>query len=342
MQNPFGEKQVLGVVYNTSMNRPDAALALCALYGFEGRRESRLTSVCVVGGGLNTAIFCDIVGHIYMIGAPRNSNAVLPVGLAALDPFPPEPAMVSAAIERRNEKDEPQYARTIRRVSDTSLAEAALRDGVMFSPDSVMILSAPATYLARSLDLPGVKEIYTARVRRLMIVDSGAAQEDVPALRRVLEEWPTPIFFCGREVGEALPFPGVSIEAGFSWTPHHPAIDAYRAFQPMPYDAPSGDLAASHYAVHPDSGFFRLSEPGSISVSDAGRMQFSNRADGKVRSLIIEPTRKTEAIHAFVELVSARPVPPPVRTRRVPAAVAQQVHPAAAAEAPQAPEKKQE
>ncbi|MDQ6707887.1 MAG: hypothetical protein M3Z85_18160, partial [Acidobacteriota bacterium] len=147
MQKPEDEKGVLGVVYNTSMNRPDAALALCALYGFEGAHDARLTSVCVVGAGLNSAIFCDIVAHTYMIGAPRNSNAVLPVGLAAVDPLPPDAPMVRPAIEKRNESNEPQYARTIRRLTDTSLAEASLRNGVGFNADSVIILSAPATYL---------------------------------------------------------------------------------------------------------------------------------------------------------------------------------------------------
>ncbi|MDQ6705822.1 MAG: hypothetical protein M3Z85_07645, partial [Acidobacteriota bacterium] len=275
MQNPEDEKGVLGVVYNTSMKRPDAALALCALYGFEGAREARLTSVCVVGAGLNTAIFCDAVAHMYMIGVPRTSNSVLPVGLAAVDPLPPDAPMLRPAIERRNESNEPQYARTIRRISDTSLAEAALRNGVGFNADSVLILSAPATYLAKALDLPGAKEIYDKRVKRLVIVDSGAPQQDIPALRRVLAEWPTSVVFCGPEVGEALRFPAAAIEAGFSWTPAHPVIDAYCAFRPMPYDAPAYDLAAAHFAVHPDSGFFRLSEPGSLSVADDGRMQFS-------------------------------------------------------------------
>src|SRR4051794_28789593 len=110
-QNPFGGPQPLGVVYNTSMSRPDAALALAGLYAFQGRREARIGSVCVTGAGLNTAIFCDIVARFYTLGPPRNANQVLPVGLAAVDPLPPDPPMVLGAVAG-------SYERTVKKLSD--------------------------------------------------------------------------------------------------------------------------------------------------------------------------------------------------------------------------------
>ena len=251
-----------------------------------------------------------------MIGPARTSNTVLPVGLPAVEPLPPDAEMLKPAVERRNEANEPQYARSIRRLTDTSVAEAVLRNGVAQHPQGVVILSAPATYLAKSFDLFGVKELYLERVKRLVIVDSGEAQNDIPALRRVLAEWPTPIVYCGKEVGESLPFPAAKIETGFSWTMAHPVADAYRAYKPMPYDAPSHDLAAAFYGVHPDSDYFRLSEPGFISVSDSGRMQFQTNAGGKAHSLIVVPAHIDRTIQAFVDIVCAKPVPPPVRRRR--------------------------
>src|ERR1017187_9001584 len=139
-QGPFGGKQPIGVVYNTSMSRPDAALALAGLYGFEGKRESRIGSVCVVGAGLQTAIFCDMVGRLYTPGPVRNGNQSLPVGLAAVDPLPPDPAMVKPAVERKNDQGEPQYVHSIGKLSDTSLAEAALRNGVIFNAEAVVVL----------------------------------------------------------------------------------------------------------------------------------------------------------------------------------------------------------
>src|SRR5690348_7292158 len=95
-QNPFSAKPPLGIIYNTSMDRPDAALALAVLYAFEGKRDSRMGSVCVVGSGLQTAIYCDILAKFYQLGPQRNANQVLPVGLAAVDPLPPDSPMVTA------------------------------------------------------------------------------------------------------------------------------------------------------------------------------------------------------------------------------------------------------
>jgi purine nucleosidase len=313
-QGPFRGKQPLGVIYNTSMNRPDTALALAALNVLEGKRESRIGSVCVVGAGLNTAIFCDIVTQVYQFGAPRNGNSALPVGLAAVEPLPPDPPMVKLAVERKNDQGEPQYKRTIRKLTDTSLAEAVLRNGVIFNAEAAVVLSAPATYLAKSLDLLGTPDIYKQRVKRLVVVDSGEPQQDKVALRKVLAEWPTPVFYCGPEVGEALRFPGASLAEDFAWAPAHPVVDAYSAYKPMPYDAPLYDLAAVHYAVHPDSGFFQVSQEGAVTVGDDGRMRFS-AGGGKVRSLIVDPAQKEMALQALVEIASAKPAPPQQRIR---------------------------
>jgi hypothetical protein len=310
MQSPFGGKQPVGVIYNTSMQRPDAALALAELYGFQGKRESRMGAVCVVGAGLKTAVFCETVARFFMPGPPRDANSVLPVGLAAVDPLPADSPMVLPALERKTAGGQPQYTNTIRRIADTALAEAVLRNGVIFNAEAVVVLSAPATYLAKSLDLQGAKEIYQERVKRLVIVDSGAPQQDVPALRKVLSEWPTPVIFCGNEVGRALPFPGASIEKDFAWTEAHPVVDAYRAFRPMPYDAPSHDLAAAHYAVHPDSGFFQLSDAGSLTVANDGNLRFTVESGGRIRSLKVDPAQKDKIIQAFVEITSAKPIQP--------------------------------
>lgn len=307
-QGPFGGKQPLGIIYNTSMHRPDAALALAELYGLEGKRESRMGSVCVVGAGLNTAIFCDIVSRFYHLGPPRNGNVELPTGLAAVDPLPPDAPMVKAVVDSK-------YDRTIHKLTDTSLAEAVLRNGVIFNQEAVVILSAPATYLAKSLDLLGTPELYKERVKRLVVVDSGERQRDVPAIRRILAEWPTPIFYCGKAIGDTLRFPGARIAKDFSWTPAHPAAEAYAAAQPMPYDAPAYDLAAAHFAVHPDSGFFQLSPEGSVTVAADGAMRFAP-SGGKIRSLAVDPAKAEQAIQAFVALAAAKPIAPPQRFRR--------------------------
>ncbi|MEO7192091.1 MAG: hypothetical protein ABI051_13650 [Vicinamibacterales bacterium] len=295
----------LGVVFSTSMNRPDAAFALAAIYLAAIKRECRVGSVCVTGSGLNAAIFCDVLDRFYN-GAPKNGNQALPPGLLATTPPAPDSPMVTAPVERKKDTGEAQYVRTLRKVTDTSQAEAVLRNGVIFNAESVMVLSGPAGPLAQSLNLLDVPAIYQKRVKRLVIVDAGVPQKDVAALRRIVAEWPTPIFFVGRDVGEALKFPGAKLEELFAPSPAHPLVDAYNAFKPAPYDAPLYDVAAVHYAIHPDSGFFASSEPGSLKVGDDGGVQFV-AGGGKIQRLSVDPAKQADALAALIALVTQKP-----------------------------------
>jgi hypothetical protein len=320
MQFPGQGKAPLGVIYNTTMSRPDAALALAMLHGYEGKREARIAAIAVNGSGLGAAKFCDAVGRFYAGPGPMpNSNTRLPIGLAADDTLPPDEPMVKSVLDRRGDKGEPIYPCAISGVSDTADVLALIRNSLTDTADAnaVVLLSASATCLARVLDLPLVKELVTSKVKSLLICDSGVHQ-DVAAVRKMLAEWPAPIVFCGRQVGDALRFPGSSIEKDFAWTPAHPAADAYRAWQAMPYDAPSWDMAAMLYAVHPDAGFFQLSEPGTIQVLDDGSLQFRQSAEGKHKSLSFVPAEKDKIIKAYIDISSAKPVPRPTFRKKQP------------------------
>ena len=48
---------------------------------FQGKRESRMGAVCVVGAGFKTAIFCDIVARFYTPG-PAGATATSAAGRA--------------------------------------------------------------------------------------------------------------------------------------------------------------------------------------------------------------------------------------------------------------------
>ena len=249
----------LGVVYNTSMERPDAALALAELYGFEGKRESRMGAVCVTGAGLNTAIFCDIVARFYSAGPPRNSNQVLAVGLAAVDPLPPDPPMV----EGRARAQETEWRAAIRahhpQMTDTALAEAVLRNGVIFNaearrdPERAGDVAGQIARPAGSGALQGARQAPGDRRFRRRRTGCGRAAQDrvgVADAESLLRQ----------EVGDAARSRR-AVDKEFAWAPAHPVVDAYRAFKPMPYDAPSHDLAAIHYAVHPDPASSRSPSP---------------------------------------------------------------------------------
>jgi hypothetical protein len=169
--------------------------------------------------------------------------------------------------------------------------------------------------VARILDYAGTRELIKSKVKSLIISE---CKQDAPAMRRLLAEWPTPITYCGSEVGTELPYPGSSVEQDFAWTTAHPVVDFYRAYKSMPYDAPSQDLAAVLHAARPDSGLFQCSETGSIEVSDDGVLRFAPDANGKHNRLAVDPSNKDKILTALREIVTAKPVPPPPRRRFTP------------------------
>lgn len=172
--------------------------------------------------------------------------------------------------------------------------------------DSVAVLTGPATNLAAVLDLHGAKDLIARKVRLLSVVEPGI-QADIPAARKLFAEWPTPVVAVGEEIGEAIRYPASSIGKDFAWTADHPVVDAYLAFQPMPYDAPAAAMAAVLCAVRPKEGYFQLSAPGELQVSAEGRVRFVPSPQGKHRRLIPDPAQKDRIIQAYTEIASAKP-----------------------------------
>lgn len=271
-----------GIIYITSMNRPDAAMALVMLYALQRKQEAHIGSICVEGSGLGAATFCDILYRFYHTGALKDSNTLFPIGLNASVPLPADPPMVRTALTA-------SYVRGIRKVCDTSLAEAVIRNGVTLNAESIMILSAPATSLARSLDLNGAKTLYKERVKTLIVVDP----QDSPAMQHVMDEFPSPVVICGKEIGESVLYPATGVPS----ERRHPLYDAYTAFQPMPFDAPTHDMAAMLYAVRPTGGFFQVS---------------GNR-------LKLDPVQKDKLLETYIQLASAKPAVPVNRPTTSPA-----------------------
>ena len=312
----FRRTPVAGVVYNTTLTRPDAALTLALLYSLEGKREARVASIAVTENSFGAAAFADAVFRFYQLGTIPNANRSLPIGLAADKPFPPDSPMVKAALDRVNDKGEPLYKRGLRRVSDTAEVTALMRNSLAYIDDGwvSVILSAPATYLARILNYPGSAELIKSKVRTTIVSE---CRQDPAAMRRLLAEWPTPFVFCGRDTGQTLLYPAAAIEQDFTWAPAHPVIDFYRAAKPMPYDAPAQDLIAAFYAIHPDSPFFQLS-PGAITVAEDRSLSFTPSPEGKHKRLAIEPAKKDQLLAALRQAVGAKPVPPQPRRRFTP------------------------
>ena len=293
IQDPKTGPAPPGVVYNTSMARPDAALGLAALYVSAARRDARVNGICVTGSGFDAAVFCDIVARFYT-GTTRapSSNAALPVGFPADPPVPANPPMVETAVNRKRGDGQPQYARTFLSVTDTSAPDALLRNAITFSAETVVVLSAPATWLARAVSLAGARTQYQERVTRVVIVEAGDTDRDPGALKSLAAAIPVPIVVSGREVGEALAVPRARLESSLAWAPANPVADALLAAGGG--DVPLHDVAALHYALHPDSGWFTL-------------------ANGRLR---VVPEKKPECLAELLALATSKPPSPPARGGR--------------------------
>ena len=325
-------KPPVGIVFDSDMGSSiDGALALALLYGFDGKNEARVVSVSVSRANLSSAAYCEAVGRFYA-GAVNGSFAGaglgrnLPVGLAVNGKTRDETPMLAVPLAKMTSDGKPMYVHGIHQLNDTAEVPALIRNAFssQYDQNSIAILVGPATNFAQVLDLPGFKDL-VSRKCRFLAMTGGAfpdgkpefnIETDIPAARKLFAEWPTPIVISGSEIGEALPFPAASIEKDFAWSPAHPVVDAYEAYKAMPYDAPSGDMSTVLYAIHSQDGYFKLSDPGTITVLDDGRTKFTPSPQGKHRYLIVDPAQKEKIIKVYTEVASAKPVPRAPRFRQ--------------------------
>lgn len=323
MQFFGGGKQPVGVLFDSDMgNSIDDALALALLYGFDGKNEARVVSVSVSKANLKSAALAEVIGRFYagaVSGAFAAVGRTLPVGLSDRGKMP-EDTPIFKILDKKNEKGEAVYQHGINRMIDTAEIAPLLRNALTSQQDnnSMVVMVGPATNMAELLELPGAKDWIARKVKYLSMMGGAypASTEpefnikaDIKAAQKLFAEWPTPIVVSGFEVGNELRYPAASIEKDFGWNDNHPVVDAYRAAEKMPYDAPCWDLTSVLYAVRPEANFFRLSEPGTISVSADGNTKFTAGAGGKHRYLILDPAKKELIVKTFIEFASAKPVP---------------------------------
>ncbi len=328
MQASTNELPPLGIIFDCDMgNSIDDVLALALLYGAQGRDDVKtvVQSVSLSTPSLEAAAFCEAYSRF----VSSISNRELPVrfrrdrtgatGLAESGPEPRNASQLAEVLAQKNADGEPLYRSEIKEVVDTADPAALIRNALTAYHDQnvIVVLTGPATNLAKVLSLNGAKELIAAKVKFLSVMGGAYptgdpeynVKADIDAAKTLFRDWPTPIVAAGFELGEQLPYPAESIENDFGWTDKHPAVDAYRAYGEMPYDAPAWDLAAALYGARPDAGHFGTSGPGTIEVLDDGRTQFTPSIDGKHRYLTVDASQKDAIIAAYREFVSAEPAP---------------------------------
>ena len=76
----------------------------------------------------------------------------------------------------------------------------------------------------------------------------------------------------------------------------------------VPYDAPAVAMVAAVYAVRPQENYFRISDPGTVTVAGDGRFRFAPAPGGKHRTLIADPAQKDRIQQIYAETASTKPV----------------------------------
>ena len=301
------------------------------LNGLTAKTEARRISLSVSRPSVASAQIADIVAAFFRgrpvggtgggVGAITEGVVGMPDGGAPREDKP----LLAATLAKTAADGTRAYTSAITGPIGTAESAVLIRNLLLAQHDgnAAIVLAGPATGVVRMLDLYRSGPQIAAKCKQLVVAagsfPSGAPEAtiktDIAAAKKLFAEWQTPIVAVGSEVGDALPYPGASIEKDFAWAPVHPVVDAYRAVKPMPYDAPASALAAVLYAVHPDDGYFKLSDPGTITVLDDGRTRFTPAAEGKHRYLIADPAQKEKVLGVYTAMVSAPPAPRPGRGR---------------------------
>lgn len=309
------------IIFDTDVgNDVDDVLALACLHALQTRGDCELLGVTITKPDELAGPFVNAVNTFY--GRPE-----IPIGFtrAGLKNRPSKFLSLVTAKEQGLFR----YPHTLLRSSDAPAATQLLRSILSRQADHSVVLAQVGFFsnFAALLDTPADadspltgRELVKQKVRFLSVM-AGAFQTvegnnhyceynvicDLPAAKKLVNEWPTPIIWSGFEIGAAVQYPATSIERDFHYVAYHPVAEAYCLYLPMPYDRPAWDLTAVLYAVFPDRNYFDLSPAGRVTLEADGFTRFSPAAGGRDRFLIVSRAQVERAREALILLASQPP-----------------------------------
>ncbi len=305
------------LIYDTDMgNDIDDAMALAVVHALQDRGECRLLAVTVSKDNFYAAAYCDLLNHFY--GRPG-----IPIGIVRNGPTPLDGRYVRQVCEARDQ-GRLRYARSQQRPGEVEEATPLLRRTLANQPDhSVVVVQVGfSTNLARLLDSPPDrysplqgKDLAARKIRLLSMVAGAFGRpgpkdgreyniyKDLPSARKLFDAWPTPIVVSAYEIGMAIRYPGERMRQSDG----HPIREGYRLYVPSLPDRPTWDLTSVLYAVRPGHDYFRVSEPGEVSLDPVGRTRFKRGGHARHRYLKIDNRTVPQIRELLVELVEHIP-----------------------------------
>ena len=296
----------------------DDVLALALVHALEDRGECRLLAVTISKDQDLSAPFTEAINTFYGRGK-------IPIGVVRDGKLRDESRYAGPILQAR-EGEQWRYPRNIQSGKEVPEAVSLLRKTLAVQPDHsvVMVMVGLSTNFARLLDSKpdansplGGRDLVAAKCRLLslmggMFTATGRKKsynfyQDFPSAKKLIAEWPTPIWASGNEIGDAITYPADSIRHDFRYVPHHPVRESYEHWGQMPFERPCWDLTSVLIAVRPNHKYFGLSEPGTITFDANMVTQFKPSPDGRHRYLTLTAQQAIRAREAFAQLVSQPP-----------------------------------
>lgn len=300
-------------------NDVDDALAMDMLYKYLDAGKINLLAVNINKEGSAPGEYADILNTWY--GYPD-----IPIGVIRGGAFCETDAVnyAMAVDTLRDAAGAPAFARSVKDYDGLPDAHILYRKILASRPDNSVVIASVgfSTNLIRLLEteadeyspLNGYDLV--ARKVRLLVTMAGCFNDpslheynvvkDIPAAKTIFERWPSPVVTSPFEVGAGICYPATSIENDFAWTELHPVVEAYKAYQPMPYDRPTWDLTAVLYAVE-GGKWFTVSPRGRITVTDEGSTIFTPDENGDRQYLSVTPEQAEAIKTCFVNMIPSKP-----------------------------------
>ncbi|MGN1255951.1 MAG: nucleoside hydrolase [Bacteroidaceae bacterium] len=309
------------IILETDMgNDLDDAWALDMLHKYADDGQVRLLAVMLNKEGVGPCQYVELMNTWY--GRPKIAigHAVGPTHIAGGIPSFPE-----IVAGKKAEDGSQLYPHKISQLSDCPDAVTLYRRLLTKQKDhSVTIVSVGfsgnlAALLHSGADryssLSG-RELVTRKVKSLVVMAGHISDPkyrefnvvgDIPSCQEVFRMWPTEIVVTPFELGLNAPLPADCLYKDFGWTEHHPVLDGIKAAWGQYKDYPTWDMTGVLYAVEGCAGYFTLSAPGTITVTDEGCTLYKADSQGKHRYLISDNNQRPLLVQRMRNLVARIP-----------------------------------
>jgi inosine-uridine nucleoside N-ribohydrolase len=318
----IAQKNVPNIIFETDMgNDVDDALALDMIYKYLDRGQVNLLAVNSNKQSKYSTEYIHLMNYWY--GYPK-----IPIGkvIYGADSENDAKKYAEHVCLMKNEQGRPLFSRPKFNYDAIPDAVKLYRRILAKQPDtSVTIISVGfSTNIARLLQtepdsyssLSG-KELVAKKVKLLSVMAGSFGEikpvreynivKDIPAAKLVAEQWPTPIVYAPFEIGIEVQYPGKSIENDFKWAPHHPVVEAYKYYLPMPYDRPTWDLLALLYVMENSPKYFGMSPWGMVKIDEKGSSSFTPDPYGRRAYLTVSKDQAKTILNRFIEVITTKP-----------------------------------